>query len=241
MEVFDSLGIKIPNAVLVSGNTKDLSDVEEVIDFLKQYGIIGRATVVDAIESDFHENWVVEYSSGTAVVTLESLLPYTFVTKDGKNTYQIRDLSSMYAEREGDKKTQAYLEDLKQLAKVSGMNYAEVLKGMMSHISKSITALEPAITAEEEEEEEEEEEGGAPEIKSPPQSPWKISPGSAAHPVFKPLPRAQSAGIKSNTIAADDVNPPEVQRPGFVIPDGELFQNPVIRSPRGGTRNHTQQ
>lgn len=49
----------------------------------------------------------------------------------------------------------------------------------------------------------------------PAQTPFKVSPGSVYHPadtVFKSLPRV-SAGMKtSRTIAAGDVNAPEVQR-----------------------------
>ncbi len=168
MDVFDNLGIKIPNAVLVGGTTEELLEVEEVIEFLQHYGSIGRATVVDVVGSEFHKSWLVEYSSGAALVTLEPLLPHKYVTKDGKNTYLIRGLSSMYAEREGDRKTQAYLADLEQLAKASGINYAEVLKGMMSHIGASIAALDIAKAAEgEEEEDDDQAEGHADTLPNP--------------------------------------------------------------------------
>ncbi len=75
MDVFDNLGIKIPNAMLVSGTTEELSEVEEVIEFLQRYGSIGRATVVDVVGSEFHKRWVVEYSSGAAPSTRERLDP----------------------------------------------------------------------------------------------------------------------------------------------------------------------
>lgn len=195
MDVFEKLGIKIPNAVLVSGDTDDVSEVEEVMGFLKQYGAIGRAKVVDEPESEFHKNWIVEYESGAAVTALEPQLPYTYTTEDEKTTYRIQCLASIYAVQEGNKKTQSYLADLKQLAKVSGINYAEVLKGMMSQIGESIAALEPDF---------------------PPQSPLKLSPGSAAYPagpIFKPSPGSRSGGMKTDPpIAPCDLNPPDVQR-----------------------------
>lgn len=210
MEVFENLGIKIPAAVLVKG---DPEDIEEVIDFLKQYGSINRAEAIDESSSEFHQNWIVEYNSGTALAALEPLLPYTYVSEDGENTYCISCLANAYAEKVGNKKTQSYLADLKLLAKVSGKNYAEVLKDMMLQIGESITDLEPAVSNGTELPEETSEVGV---LKTSPQPPLKVSPAGAAYPagtVTKSLPRAQSAGMKTNpTIATCDINPPEVQR-----------------------------
>ena len=101
MEVFEQLCVTIPNAVLVSGTTEDVSEIEEVIDFLKRYGAICRTKVVDELQSEFYNNWIVEYNSGAALAALEPLLPYSYETEDGKNSYLIQCLASIYAEREG--------------------------------------------------------------------------------------------------------------------------------------------
>ncbi|KAK7945555.1 hypothetical protein WMY93_001283 [Mugilogobius chulae] len=55
----------------------------------------------------------------------------------------------------GSSKTKTYLADLKQVAKLSGKNYAEVLQEMMAQISESIAELHPADTAKTEEASEE--------------------------------------------------------------------------------------
>lgn len=46
MDIFEKLGIKIPDAVLVRGITETEKD-EEIIDFFRQYGSISRAVVMN--------------------------------------------------------------------------------------------------------------------------------------------------------------------------------------------------
>ena len=201
------MGIKIPNAVLVVGEAKQIREVEEVIDFLKRYGPINRATVVDKPASEFDRDWVVEYSSGRALATLAPQLPYTFVTRDGQNTYLVQSLASMYTEKVGNSKTQAYLLELEHVAKMSGRNYVEVLKDMMTSIGASIPAPDSACGGEEDISEEAKQE----EVFKDPSKPLDIS-----HPAdsgSKLPPTAHSARARVNpSIAASDINPPEVQR-----------------------------
>lgn len=78
MEVFKKLGIKIPNAILISGLTETERD-EEVIDFLKRYDSINRLLSVNEPSSVFDQNLITEYNSETALSTLEPLLPYTLL------------------------------------------------------------------------------------------------------------------------------------------------------------------
>lgn len=61
MAIFEKLGIKIPNGVLIDGLTDD--NFSEVVDFLEQYGEIHRKLIVDCAESEFYEMFVVEYVS----------------------------------------------------------------------------------------------------------------------------------------------------------------------------------
>lgn len=76
MEDIDRLGIKVPNAVLVSGLTGSEKD-EEILEFLQTYGSINRTVKIDDSLTEFHTNLIVEYNHGTAMQTLEPLLPHT--------------------------------------------------------------------------------------------------------------------------------------------------------------------
>lgn len=102
MEVFENLGVKIPNAVLVEGTTLSESD-EEVVDFLERYCKINRTEVIKESQSKFYETTVVEFDSGTAIATLKPILPYTIVSEDG-TTYYISDLSTVYSDYVGKSK-----------------------------------------------------------------------------------------------------------------------------------------
>ena len=141
MEIFEKLGIKLPNAVLVHGVTEvtETDDYEEVLDFLKNYGAIERSEMIKDSLSEFNHYMVVEYSSGIAVQSLKPLLPHKFVTDDKANTFIVQGLSDLYTENVGKTTTQSYLADLKKLAHLSGKDYREVLKDMVSQIGESIT------------------------------------------------------------------------------------------------------
>ena len=74
-----SSGIKVPNAVIVSGLLESPED-EEVIDFLKKYGSMRLVPVTD-INSEFYKNLIIEYQDGAAIEALAPLLPYTHDSK----------------------------------------------------------------------------------------------------------------------------------------------------------------
>lgn len=78
--MFHKLNIKIPNAVLISGNTETERD-KTVIDFLKQYGSINRLLSVIEPSAEFDEDMIIEYNSGTALAAFTPLLPYTQCTR----------------------------------------------------------------------------------------------------------------------------------------------------------------
>ncbi|KAK7905176.1 hypothetical protein WMY93_017783 [Mugilogobius chulae] len=103
----------------------------------------------------------------------------------------------------GSSKTKTYLADLKQVAKLSGKNYAEVLQEMMAQISESIAELHPADTAKTEEASEEQ------TITDPHKMAATSSPllNPAPAPTVRPKERTSSINI-----GASDLNPPEVQR-----------------------------
>lgn len=116
-----------------------------MIDFMKKYGSIQRTVLIDDTSSDFHENLIVEFSSGSAVEGLESLLPYRYTSKGDPNVvYDIQTLSSVYTSRLGGS-VKNYLTELKELAKLSGKDYAAILGEMMMQISSDVRSMQPAI------------------------------------------------------------------------------------------------
>lgn len=141
MDFVLSSGIKVPNAVIVSGMLDSLHD-EEILDFLKQYGSFRIVPVVDP-NSEFFKNLIVEYQSGSAVDALTDLLPYTQEV-EGKPgvAYHVRALSSVYTAKVGGGATKSYLNEIKQVAKLSGKGFEEVLKSMMTEISEIIESSE---------------------------------------------------------------------------------------------------
>ena len=107
---------------------------EEILDFLKRYGSINRTLSIDDPTTEFHTD-LIEYSHGTAVQALEPLLPYTHSFPDDPYViYHVRALASVYTQKVGSNVTQTYLDKLKGIAKLSGKEFEEVLKEVMSQI-----------------------------------------------------------------------------------------------------------
>lgn len=93
MEIFENIGIKIPNAVLVDGAVEHHS--AEVTDFLEQYGDVNRQEHIHSNSSEFHRMLVFEYLSGLSLAKLSSLLPYTFVSAGGNfHIHYVSQISS---------------------------------------------------------------------------------------------------------------------------------------------------
>lgn len=217
MDVFLKQGIKIPNAVLVEGISV-IENKEEVLDFLNLYGSICKAEEISAPNSEFDETFVVEFSSSATITALEQLLPYTLVSSDQITTFCISDLSTVCTAYEAKHKTKSYMSELKDLAKLTGKDYGEVLKAMMTQIGLSIAALQPALQVEE----------SPPDVKttivsSEPSatsvpSPFTTAPVSdisAGHPGSRPHAisfQTTQQPSKQPSISNLDIHPPEVQR-----------------------------
>lgn len=207
MDVFETLGIKIPNAVLVHGAT-DPSLCDDVTKFLEQCGEIKRNVIINEKESEFCGRVVVEFTSGSALVKLSSL-PYTYTSETG-NKFCIESLSDIYASRLCGSKTQSYLSELKTVAKLSGKQYAEVLQDMMVQLGQSIADLhlaEAAATSK------------ADPLQSTVNDPIKQSGSpftvpSSARPTFPSAEENPHERERRSTshLAPSDLNPPEVQR-----------------------------
>lgn len=202
MDFVQRSGVKIPNAVIVSGITKSEKD-EEVLEFLKKYGGVKTLLPVDDATSEFHQNLIVEYSSGSAVEALEPLMPYKYVAEGEPNvSYCVRALASVYTAKVGEGVTKSYLAELKGLAKLSGKTYEEVLKEMISQICETTentdeapSVLHDSIV--------DETPIPQPQLLS---GPSRVSSDQGVSTPVPPL-RVQ----KPSTVISD-VNPPEVQK-----------------------------
>lgn len=210
MDFIQKSGVKIPNAVVVIGITQVAEKDEQVIDFLKQYGKIERILFVDDSLSEFYQNLIVEYSSGSALEGLEPHLPYVCAAQaDPTIVYEVKTLSSAYATKVGSNVTKTYLAELKELAKLSGKDYGEVLKEMMSHIGEDVEAMRP--TTEESSPTQVETtvvSPPAPEEQQCHTSPSDVTPSNSGVTDHVPL----TNGRRAPSLSVSGLNPPDIQK-----------------------------
>ena len=215
MDFVQRSGVKIPNAVIVSGVTGVKEQDDQVIDdFLKQYGKIERSLYVDDESSQFYKNLIVEYSTGEPVEDLKAILPYRNQMVLGEHTalITIKTLSSVYTTGIGSDITKTYLTELKNLAKLSGNEFEEVLKEMMSQISKDIEAADPVTEV-----------ASPAHVDTTVATSQLLSPHDQApisHPnalqgnvglnVTDSVPT--TSGSRAPSLSASDLNPPEIQK-----------------------------
>lgn len=200
MEVFLDLGIKIPNAVLVEGMSVT-KDNEIVFEFLKEYGKISKFDLIADVDSDFNDTLVIEYCSGSALEALRPSLPYTLVSADHVSSFCISDLSTVCASRVAKSRTLSYLSELKDLARLSGTDFVEVMAAMMSQIGHSVAALQPLSQAKEQPEDTKDGLTDAGDQKQATPSPVQHR---FSNPASHQTPHSSPSGL--------NLNPPEVQR-----------------------------
>lgn len=143
MDIVVTESVKIPNVVLVSGLTNTAVD-EEVFEFLKQYGSISR--IIKVPTADPVTQAIVEFQHGNAVKELEtSILPYRrpCVSKP-EIIHHIQSLASVYTGDVGTSATTTYLSGLRDLAKLSGREFGDILREELARISESIRRETPA-------------------------------------------------------------------------------------------------
>ncbi|CAI5689846.1 unnamed protein product [Oreochromis niloticus] len=210
MDFIQKSGVKIPNAVVVAGITQVSEKDEQVIDFLKQYGKIARVLFVDDSLSDFCQNLIIEYSSSSALEGLEPRLPYTCTAQaDPSIVYEIKTLSSMYTTKVGSNVTKTYLAELKELTKLSGKDYGEVLREMMCQIGEDVEAMRPTT-------EEPSPTYVEPTVVSPPApkeqqchtSHSDVTPSDIGATDHVPL----TNGRRAASLSVSDLNPPDIQK-----------------------------
>lgn len=138
MEVIEEKGVKVPNAVLIRGVTGTEVD-EEIVDFVKQYVSINRIISISDSSSESGKSLIVEFSSGLAVQTLQTMLPYVQQVKNNPDVnFHVTALSNTYVERCGRNTTQTFLNELKGLASRSGENFEDVLKSMLAQMHEMV-------------------------------------------------------------------------------------------------------
>ncbi|KAL3972569.1 DnaJ-like proiein [Sarotherodon galilaeus] len=215
MEFVEKLGIKVPNAVIVRGVTGSEKD-EEIFEFLKQYGSISRVLTIDDQVSEFNKDHILEYNSGVAVQTLGPLLPYVHPSAANPDVvFSVHALTDVYSQRVGGSVTDTYLSELRGIAKLSGKEFEDVLREVMTKIEKSVGVAEESVALSTEVDIEE-----ADHTDRPSQTPATFN-DSAGIPVCPKLGHTDdeyctqtlSSGTKrSLTLNPGELNPPEVQR-----------------------------
>ncbi len=202
--------VKIPNSVIVSGIAGTETD-EELYDFLKEYGPIQRGIPVDFAEPASDKQVIVEYVYGTAMQSLLPSLPHRLNSKTQTDvTYHIRALASVYTPEASKTATQTYLSELKDIAKLTGKDFAAVLREELSVISESVD-LDQSETQDDDKEQ------------NSPDTPGQYGPENAAQesPLPSTVPEQHvqyhwspppSKEKTQPTLKLSDVNPPDIQK-----------------------------
>lgn len=137
MEIVKQESVEIPCAVVVSGLTDTDSD-DEVSTYLQRYGSIKRFFRIDDPKSDFHGHIIVEFTQSTAMEALEPLLPLKLQSPTQTSTmYDVKSLASVYTLDARSKATRTYMEQLRDIAKLSGTPLEQMLKEELTHLAVS--------------------------------------------------------------------------------------------------------
>ena len=129
--------VKIPCSVMVSGLTETTSD-DEVSTYLQKYGSIKRHSRIDDPKSDFHKHIIVEFTHDTAMESLEPLLPLKLQNPTETDTvYEVKSLASVYTLDARSRVTKTYMEQLCDIAKLSGTSLEQILKEELARLALS--------------------------------------------------------------------------------------------------------
>lgn len=148
MEVVETENIKVPNSLIISGLSHTPID-EEIVDYLKQYGSISRIIRIDSPESEFHKQAVFEYESGEAVQNLSAILPFERPSSADPNIiHHVQTLSSVYSGEAGTKVTHTFLSELKDIARLSGKSFEDILQEELTRITGIIGSPNQPVSEE---------------------------------------------------------------------------------------------
>ena len=135
MEIVSRESIKVPHSVIISGLTATEAD-NEVSSFLEKYGSIKRFLRIDDPPSEYHAQMIVEFTHGTAMQTLEPMLPVRLESSTrAEAVYNIRSLASEYATDARSTATKAYMKELKEIAELSGNSFEQLLKEELASLA----------------------------------------------------------------------------------------------------------
>lgn len=143
MDILEVQGIIIPNSVLIKHMYVIYDDTDdELVAILSQYSKPSNIHVITD-PGVFQDTIIVEFDSGYALGELRKILLHTYICQTEKVIYDILELSTVCFDFYGKLKMQRYLGELKELAKRTGQDYAEVLRGVMALLGQSITEPSP--------------------------------------------------------------------------------------------------
>lgn len=143
MEIVAQESVKIPYSVVVSGLSNTDAD-EEVSTYLQKYGAVNRFVRIDDPKSDYHKHMIVEFAQATAMLAIEPQLPLKLESSTQTGIqYEIKSLTSVYTQDVRTRATRAYVEQLSELAKLSGHSLEQLMKEELA----TLIAPTPAVTS----------------------------------------------------------------------------------------------
>ncbi|XP_026088519.1 zinc finger CCHC domain-containing protein 12-like [Carassius auratus] len=146
MDIVRREKVIVPNAVLVSGITLSESD-QDLESWLMRYGSIKRTLLIDSPASEFHRQAIIEFQYRSAMDTLRPLLPLRIVsTSHADVIFNVRALSSVYTHATGDDITRDYLEELQEIARVSGKPYQLVIQEELRKLNAASSLIDLSPT-----------------------------------------------------------------------------------------------
>lgn len=144
MEIVTQESVEIPCSVVVSGLTETDRD-EEASTYLQRYGSIKRFLRIDDPKSDFHRHIIVEFTQSTAMESLEPLLPLKLENPTHPGVvFEVKSLASVYALDARSKATRAFMEQLQDIARLSGNSVEQMLKEELTHLTSSPVSILPS-------------------------------------------------------------------------------------------------
>lgn len=143
MEIVENENIKVPNSVIVSGLSYTPVD-EEIFDYLKQWGSISRIFKIENPESEYHKQAIIEFKSGATLQSLETILPLDRPTSEDSNViHHVKTLASVHSSKLGTEVTHTFLSELRNIARLSGVSFEDMLRGELTRITETIGAQAP--------------------------------------------------------------------------------------------------
>lgn len=146
--MIESENIKVPNSLIITGLSCTEID-EEIVECLKRYGKISRIIEVSGVQGQS----IIKYESGTAIKALEEQLPFDRTSDANPDIYRVDALANVYSVARGQGITGLFLSELRQMAKLSGKSFEQVMHKELTRINEVVGEQEQGDEAEIEREE----------------------------------------------------------------------------------------